>query len=94
MSKEERAALDAVKDSLIHHYANNRHHPEFYAISGVYGMNLLDLLEMVCDWKAAGEMSANGSFQQSIEYNTERFSLTPELVRILENTGREMGWMD
>ena len=94
MSPEERAALEAVKESLVYHYARNSHHPEYYSISGVYGMSLLDLLEMVCDWKAAGEMSANGNFKQSIEFNTERFSLTPELVKILENTGRELGWLE
>lgn len=92
MSKEERAALEAVKESLVHHYANNRHHPEHYE-DGIYGMGLLSLLIMAVDWKAAGEMSANGSYQQSIEFNTERFGLTPELVKVLENTGRELGWL-
>jgi hypothetical protein len=93
MSKEERAALEAVKESLTHHYAHNSHHPEHYP-DGVSGMTLFDLIEMVCDWKAAGEMSPNGSFANSIQYNRERFNLSPEMVKILENTGREMGWME
>jgi hypothetical protein len=57
-------------------------------------MSLLDLLEMACDWKAASEMSPNGSFAGSIEYSRERFNLSDEMVRILENTGRELGWME
>lgn len=93
MSAEERAALAAVEDSLAHHYAHNFHHPEHYA-DGVEGMSLFDLIEMVCDWKAAGEMSPNGSFANSIELNMERFNLSPQLVSILRNTGREMGWME
>lgn len=93
MSKEERQALESVKESLQHHYNNNSHHPEFYA-SGVNGMSLFDLIEMVCDWKAASEMSPNGSLEGSIEYNTERFNLSPEIVKILRNTGLEMGWIE
>lgn len=92
MSPEERAALEAVKDSLVHHYANNSHHPEHYE-NGIQGMTLLDLLEMACDWKAAGEMSPNGSFQNSIDFNKKRFNMSPQLVEIFENTGREMGWL-
>jgi hypothetical protein len=92
MSKEERAALESVKDSLVYHYARNSHHPEFYK-NGIDGMTLLDLLEMACDWKAASEMSANGSFEQSVEYNKERFGLSDQLVNILLNTRREMGWL-
>lgn len=93
MSKEERAALAGVQDALVHHYAHNPHHPEHYE-NGVGDMSLFDLIEMCCDWKAAGEMSPNGSFAGSIEYNKERFNLSPEMVKILENTGREMGWME
>lgn len=92
MSKEERDALAAVKDSLVHHYAHNPHHPEHHP-DGIDGMSLLALLELCADWKAAGEMSPNGSFAKSLEHNRERFNLSPQLVKILENTGREMGWM-
>jgi hypothetical protein len=93
MSKEERAALAGVKDALVHHYAHNPHHPEHYP-NGVTDMSLFDLIEMIADWKAAGEMSPSGSFAGSIAYNIERFNLSPEMVKILENTGREMGWME
>lgn len=93
MSKEERAALAGVQDALVHHYAHNFHHPEHYP-NGVDGMSLLDLIEMCADWKAAGEMSSGGSFANSLKLNTERFNLSPQLVKILENTGREMGWME
>lgn len=62
---------------------------------GVKGMSLLDLLEMACDWKAASETSGkNSSFAGSIEFGKERWKLSAEMVRILENTGRELGWME
>jgi hypothetical protein len=71
--------------ALAHHYARNRHHPEHFA-DGVDGMNLIDLLEMFVDWKAAGERHNDGNIRHSIEKNANRFRLSPQLVKILENT--------
>lgn len=44
----------AMGEALEHHYAANSHHPEHFE-SGIRGMSLLDLIEMLCDWKAASE---------------------------------------
>lgn len=44
----------AMGEALEHHYAMNSHHPEHYA-AGISGMTLVDLIEMLCDWKAASE---------------------------------------
>lgn len=86
---EYKAALSDVKDAVSAHYANNSHHPEHY-INGVVGMSLFDLIEMLCDWQAAGETS-RGSLEASIESNTDRFDLSPEMVGFLRNTAAEMG---
>lgn len=75
----------ALKPALDHHYANNRHHPEHHK-RGVDDMNLIDIVEMLCDWKAASERHNNGNIRKSIEVNANRFGLSPQLVRILENT--------
>lgn len=75
----------AMKPALDHHYANNRHHPEHFK-GGVDDMNLIDVLEMLVDWKAASERHNDGNIRKSIEKNADRFSLSPQLVRILENT--------
>lgn len=75
----------AMKPALDHHYANNRHHPEHFK-DGINDMNLLDLLEMLMDWKAASERHDNGNIRKSIEINADRFSISPQLVRIFENT--------
>lgn len=71
--------------ALAHHYANNSHHPEHYA-NGVNDMNLLDVLEMFVDWKAASERHNDGNLRRSIQINTSRFGLSPQLVQILNNT--------
>lgn len=91
-SDEYKGFLAELKPILEHHYAANSHHPEHYS-SGVDGMSLLDVLEMLCDWKAAGERHNDGSIQRSLTVNRDRFKLSEQLQRILENTAREMGWM-
>lgn len=73
--------------ALSHHYAKNRHHPEHHK-SGIDDMNLVDVIEMFCDWKAAGERHNDGNILKSIEKNTKRFELSPQMVRILENTAK------
>lgn len=71
--------------ALAHHYSRNRHHPEHFK-HGVDEMNLLDLLEMFCDWKASSENQKDGNIRKSIVENANRFALSPQLVLILENT--------
>lgn len=84
-SNEYNGFRQALKPALDHHYANNRHHPEHFK-HGVDDMNLIDIVEMLCDWKAASERHNDGNIRQSIELNADRFKLSPQLVRILENT--------
>jgi len=83
------ALLEKVKPAITHHYANNRHHPEHWT-NGIDDMTLLDLVEMLCDWKAATMRNKNGNIRKSIEKNAERFKFTPQLRQIFENTVREM----
>lgn len=56
------------------------------ARSSVNGMNLLDVLEMFCDWKAATLRHDNGNLRKSIEHNAVRFGMAPQLVALFENT--------
>jgi len=81
--------LVKVKPALDHHYANNRHHPEHWP-NGVDDMTLMDLIEMLCDWKAATERNKNGNIRKSVEHNAKRFNLSPQLEQILHNTVREL----
>lgn len=77
----------AMGPALDHHYANNSHHPEHYK-NGIDDMSLLDVLEMLADWKAASERHNNGNILTSIEVNSSRFKINPQLVRIMENTAK------
>ena len=84
-SSEYKSFLDALKEGLNIHYANNRHHPEHFE-NGIKDMNLIDLLEMICDWKAASERHADGNVYKSIEINQERFGYSDDIKSILKNT--------
>lgn len=84
-SSEYKGFLEALKEGLNIHYANNRHHPEHFE-NGIKDMNLVDLLEMICDWKAASERHADGNIYKSIEINQERFGYSDDIKNILKNT--------
>jgi len=88
-SPEYHESLKELQVALDHHYANNSHHPQYYP-NGINGMNLFDLIEMFFDWKAASERTANGDFEKSIDINTERFKMSPQLSEIFHNTRKYM----
>jgi len=87
-SSEYKALLEKVKPAIEHHYANNRHHTEYHK-NGVNDMTLVDLVEMLVDWKAATERLKNGNIRKSIEINAERYGISEQLTKIFENTVRE-----
>ena len=49
-------------------------------------MNLMDLIELICDWRAAADRHADGDISESIKKNIERFNISPQLASILDNT--------
>lgn len=85
-SEEYNASLAAIKPALDHHYATNSHHPQFYE-DGIEGMDLFDLIEMICDWKAAGERN-DGDIEESIQINAVRFGMSAQLKTIFINHAR------
>ena len=92
-SEEYKGFLVAMGDALKHHYANNRHHPEHNGAMGVAGMTLVDLIEMLADWKAATERHADGDLARSLEIQRERFGIPGMLAQIFRNTAAHFGWI-
>jgi len=88
-SEEYKVTLKEMGTALKHHYENNTHHPEHF-IYRIDGMNLLDLIEMFCDWYAAGLRHANGDMIHSLEINKTRFKMNDQLFEIFKNTYREI----
>ncbi|MER7361912.1 DUF5662 family protein [Nonomuraea wenchangensis] len=92
-SDEYKGFLAAMGEALQHHYAENRHHPEHFGDRGVNGMTLVDLIEMLADWRAATERHADGDLAKSLEIQRERFGLSDQLVEVLRNTAEHFGWI-
>jgi len=84
-SEEYKGFLKAMAPALAHHYANNRHHAEFFP-NGMRGMTLIDLLEMIVDWRASTMRHASGDIMKSIEINQERFGYSDDIKSLLINT--------
>jgi len=76
----------ALRPALKHHYEHNRHHPEFHA-AGIPGMNIVDIVEMLSDWLAAGMRHGPGhNIFHSINVNRMRFKIKKDLAQIMWNT--------
>lgn len=91
-SPEYKDFLKGMGAGLAHHYEVNDHHPEHFA-DGVKDMDLVQVIEMLCDWKAATLRHADGDLASSIEKNAERFGYGPEFKRLLLNTATRLGWI-
>lgn len=87
-SEDYKNSLTQMGEALKHHYAHNRHHPEYFP-GGYRDMNLLDLVEMICDWYAACKRHADGDINKSIAHNYDRFKLSGDVATILQNTVRD-----
>ena len=88
-SEEYKQFLAELKPALDHHYCMNRHHPEHFQ-NGILGMNLVDIIEMFCDWYAASKRHKDGDILRSIEINQNRFGYSDDLKAIFENTFRDI----
>ena len=69
------------------HFANNRHHPEHHP-NGLNDMNLVDVIEMLCDWLTGSENTGT-PVERSLEINEKRYNVSPQLMKLLRNTIRD-----
>lgn len=108
-SDEYREQLKKIQPAIDHHNMVNRHHPEHFACDNTgydpeydarikdgrafNEMNLLDLIEMLADWKAATERHDDGDLSRSISINQSRFGYSDHMVNLLRNTASFLGWI-
>lgn len=85
--QEYKEFLAEMKPALDHHYASNSHHPEHFE-NGIRGMNLVDLVEMFCDWAAAAKRHDDGDLEKSIDIGQGRFLFDDDLLCIFRNTAK------
>jgi len=89
-SNEYKGFLKDMKPALDHHYSKNSHHPEHYK-NGIDGMNLVDIIELYCDWAAASMRHSDGDLKKSIQINKKRFDMSDQLTKIFENSMTLLG---
>lgn len=82
---EYKALLAELGPALTHHYQHNDHHPEYFE-NGVNDMDIFQLTEMLCDWKAAVERHDDGDIFKSLDINRDRFDIDDQLYSIMYNT--------
>lgn len=94
-SEEYKKQLLDMKVALDHHYANNKHHPEYNDINGyssqtlndpIRSMDLIDIIEMFCDWEAATKRHDDGDIYKSIDINEKRFGISEQISAIYRNS--------
>jgi len=89
-SDEYKVAVASLGPALYHHYRVNSHHPEYWN-GNIDAMSPLDLIEMLCDWKAAGKRYITGNMAQSLKVNRERFKAQYWFHDALERDAKEIG---
>lgn len=65
---------------------------QFQKRTDISKMNLVDIIEMLSDWKAATMRHDNGCILKSLEINQERFGYSDDFKKMLLNTVIYLGW--
>jgi uncharacterized protein DUF5662 len=84
-SEEWAQNMKNIAPALEHHWAHNRHHPQYHK-KGINGMNIIDLAEMLADWSASTKRTKDGNLRESLMINKGRFKIQQQLFDILENS--------
>jgi len=83
---------DEIKPAIDHHYENNRHHTVFFK-NGINDMNLIDILEMISDWKAAERRSPDKKLIDTLGYAYKKYGISEQLAEIITNTLHYLNWI-
>lgn len=89
-TEEYRAAFEPFKPIIQHHYEANDHHPEHFQ-GGISEMNLLQLVEMIADWKAASTRNSK-TLAETLDASFKRFGIDDQLAAIIRNTVASLEW--
>ena len=80
---EESMASEKEPGGAIHlHFSRNAHHPEFH--DSPKDMGLLDLMELVIDWKAATLTYGTNTLAESMPVQRKRFDFDPWQWRVID----------
>lgn len=80
---------DNLNKAVAHHYQVNDHHPEYFE-NLFEGMDLMTLIELVADWRAAMIRSGNTNYEASIQYGMKKYKMPEYFANILRNTFQKL----
>jgi hypothetical protein len=83
LGSKEYENISKTNKAIALHHSRNAHHPEYH--KELEDMSLLDLVEMVIDWKSAAETYSNDS-QKSLEYGLSKHKWSEKhewLIRLI-----------
>ena len=83
---------DKLGPAWEHHLANNDHHTGHHE-NGIWDMDLMMILEMLCDWKAASERNPNQVFSESLKLNIMKYKIEKPLANAIRNTAKSLGFL-
>jgi len=90
---EYKKCTDDIKPAIDHHYSENRHHVKFFK-NGFEDMNLIDIIEMLADWKAASRRSPDLTFEDSLPEAFEKYSIPETMQKHIISTLTYLGWIE
>ena len=82
----------AVRPAVDNHHENNRHHTDYHK-NGINDMTLIDVMEMLADWKAAARRSPDRKFEDTLEYAKNKYAIDDQLFKIIVNTLKSLAWI-
>ena len=89
-SPEYKAELESIQPAVDYHHARNSHHPEYYK-NGFADMSMCDLVELLCDWRAACRRhKPHGDVIRSIRINQEKYRYSADYKEMLEKIAKEI----
>ena len=86
-SKKYYDKMHRYKEVLEHHYSVNSHHPEHFKDPSLQ-MDLVDLIEMLCDWFSYSDNISWLEGYNAINSQCARFGLNDTIRHLLLNTFR------
>ena len=86
-SKKYYDKMHRYKEVLEHHYSVNSHHPEHFKDPSLQ-MDLVDLIEMLCDWFSYSDNISWLEGYNTINSQCARFGLNDTIRHLLLNTFR------
>ena len=83
-SAEHKQTLDKLLPALKNHYQKNSHHIEHYG--KLNGMDLVDLIEWLCDQKASSLQDGNPDVFKRLVFYYQKYDFPVPLMDIINNT--------